>query len=64
MLKDERMGHVDSSMSARYSHVTDAMRRDLMQGLTRLWEEALAQRRALSPGSPVAGLDRLLRASH
>ncbi|MEU7313070.1 LacI family DNA-binding transcriptional regulator [Streptomyces sp. NPDC007083] len=62
VLKDERMGHVDSSMSAHYSHVTDEMRRDLVEGLTRLWEEALDQRRALSPGSPVAVLDRLLRA--
>lgn len=61
-LKDERMGHTDSSISAHYSHVTDEMRVRLVQGLTRLWEEALDQRRALSPTSSVATLDRLLRA--
>ena len=37
------------------------MRRRLLDGLTELWEAALDARRALSPGSPVAILDRLLR---
>ncbi|MFG3254961.1 LacI family DNA-binding transcriptional regulator [Streptomyces sp. NPDC048172] len=60
-LKDERMGHTDSSISAHYSHVTNDMRQNLMQGLTRLWEEALEQRRELCSGSPVAVLDGLLR---
>jgi hypothetical protein len=60
-LKDERMGHVDGSVQARYSHVTASMRHRLMADLTELWEAALAARRELSPGSPVAVLDRLLR---
>jgi hypothetical protein len=59
---DERMGHEDSSVQARYSHVTAEMRRRLMEGLTALWEEALDVRRVVSPGSPVAVLDALLRA--
>jgi hypothetical protein len=58
---DERMGHTDSSISARYAHVTDAMRQRLTAGLTEQWEASLAARRELSPGSPVAVLDALLR---
>jgi integrase len=60
-LMDERMGHEDGSVQARYSHVTPAMRRRLLDGLTELWQAALDERRALAPGSPVAVLDRLLR---
>jgi integrase len=59
-LMDDRMGHEDGSVQARYSHITPAMRQQLLDGLTRLWLEALDARRALSPRSPVATLDRLL----
>lgn len=37
-LKDERMGHEDGSVQARYSHITPDMRRDLLGGLTGMWE--------------------------
>jgi hypothetical protein len=37
-----------------------SIRRRLLDGLTELWEAALAERRALAPRSPVAVLDRLL----
>src|SRR5262249_7028548 len=57
---DHRTGAEDGSAQARYSHVTAAMRRKLLDGLTGLWEAALAARRALAQGSPVAVLDRLL----
>jgi integrase len=60
-LMDERMGHEDGSVQARYSHVTAAMRRQLLEGLTGVWEAALEARRAIVPGSPVDVLDRLLR---
>jgi integrase len=60
-LMDERMGHEDGSVQARYSHITAAMRRQLLDGITGLWVAALDVRRAISPGSPVAALDRLLR---
>ncbi|WP_019354723.1 tyrosine-type recombinase/integrase, partial [Streptomyces sp. AA1529] len=40
VLKDERMGHVDGSVSARYSHVTAGMREELIAGLTVLWNES------------------------
>jgi hypothetical protein len=60
-LMDERMGHEDGSVQARYSHVTPAMRQQLLDGLTGLWLAALDARRELAPGSPVAVLDRLLR---
>jgi hypothetical protein len=60
-LMDERMGHEDGSVQATYSHITAAMRRQLLDGLTGQWHAALDARRAMSPGSPVAVLDRLLR---
>ncbi|GAA2827604.1 hypothetical protein GCM10010505_59800 [Kitasatospora aburaviensis] len=60
-LKDERMGHEDGSVQARYSHITPEMRGELMEGLTRMWLTSLEARRRMSPGSPVAVLDALLR---
>jgi hypothetical protein len=61
-LMDERMGHEDGSVQARYDHITAEMRSRLMAGLTRLWGEALDARRVMDPGSPVAVLDALLKA--
>jgi integrase len=60
-LMDDRMGHADGTVQGRYSHVTAEMRRRLNVGLTDMWESALAVRRELHPGSPVAALDALLR---
>lgn len=60
-LKDERMGHEDGSVQARYSHVTAEMRRRLLDGLTELWLAALEERRRMAAGSPVAVLDALLK---
>ena len=60
-LKDERMGHLDGSVQARYSPITQSMRQTLMDGLTELWHAALAARLELSPESPAAVLDRLLK---
>jgi len=60
-LMDERMGHEDGSVQARYSHVTAPMLARLLDGLTDLWHAALEERRAMAPGSPVTVLDRLLR---
>jgi hypothetical protein len=51
-------GRADGSVQALYAHVTDGMLRDLLDGLTRVWEQALAERRQPSPRSPVAVLDR------
>jgi AraC-like DNA-binding protein len=59
-LMDERMGHEDGSVQARYSHVTAEMRRLLMERLTEKWEAALAARRVMCPRSPVVTLDALL----
>ena len=61
VLMDERMGHLDSSVSARYAHVTPGMRQRLMSGLTTQWEAALDARLALNDHSPVAVLDALLQ---
>jgi integrase len=60
-LIDERMGHADGSVQARYTHITARMRGRLVDALTEVWEAALAERRKISPGSPVSVLDRLLR---
>ncbi|MEF3118589.1 LacI family DNA-binding transcriptional regulator [Streptomyces chrestomyceticus] len=62
VLMDERMGHIDSSVSARYAHVTPGMRRRLMLGLTQQWEAALDARLAMCPTSPVRVLNDLLLA--
>jgi integrase len=59
-LMDERMGHEDGSVQARYSHITPDMRSRLMKGLSDQWERALDARRELSRRSPVAVLDEPL----
>ncbi|MFD3608965.1 LacI family DNA-binding transcriptional regulator [Streptomyces atroolivaceus] len=61
VLMDERMGHEDGSVGARYSHVTDSMRALLMEQLTEVWLESLDDRLAISPRSSVPVLDRLLQ---
>jgi integrase len=60
-LMDDQMGHSDGSVQARYAHATREMTRRLLDGLTAAWLTALAARRELSPRSPVAVLDRLLK---
>ncbi|WP_207944359.1 hypothetical protein [Actinomadura rubrisoli] len=59
VLIDERMGHEDGSVQRRYTHVIAKMRE---HELTGQWEQSLAARLAMAPGSPVAALDELLRA--
>ncbi|HEV2780376.1 MAG TPA: LacI family DNA-binding transcriptional regulator [Actinophytocola sp.] len=60
-LMDDRLGHLDGSVQARYDHITAPMRQRLLDGLTEEWETALDARRALCPRSPVTVLDDLLR---
>ncbi|MEU9974096.1 LacI family DNA-binding transcriptional regulator [Streptomyces sp. NPDC051014] len=62
VLMDQRMGHIDASVSARYAHVTPGMRRRLMAGLTEQWEASLDARRRMHPRSSLVVLERLLRA--
>jgi integrase len=47
-LADQRMGHEDGSIQARYTHITPIMRQRLMSGLTELWESALDARSLLA----------------
>ncbi|MBK3571861.1 LacI family DNA-binding transcriptional regulator [Streptomyces sp. MBT62] len=61
-LMDERLGHEDGSVQSRYDHITAGMRQRLMNALTGMWEEALNAHREMSPGSPVAALNALLKA--
>ncbi len=60
-LMDERMGHVDGSVQARYSHITREMRQALMANLTEEWEAALDARLTMCATSPVAVLNDLLQ---
>jgi hypothetical protein len=60
-LMDERMGHIDGSVQARYSHITREMRQELLANLTAEWESSLDARFAMCPTSPVAVLNDLLQ---
>ncbi|GHG60540.1 LacI family DNA-binding transcriptional regulator [Streptomyces griseocarneus] len=60
-LMDERLGHLDGSVQARYDHISPDMRQTLMEGLTAVWETALEARRMMWPTSPVRALGVLLR---
>lgn len=60
-LMDERLGHMDGSVQARYTHITREMRHDLLANLTAEWEASLDARLAMSDTSPVGVLDALLR---
>jgi integrase len=60
VLMDERMGHIDTSVSANYAHVTDTMHARLMTDLTTAWHASLDARLRLAPSSAVPVLERLL----
>lgn len=62
VLTEERFGHRNGTVSARYKHVSRSMRIELLDDLTSLWSRTLDERLALSPRSPVAALDKLLLA--
>lgn len=59
-LKDQRMGHEDGRVGARYSHVSKAMRDKLVAALQDRWTGALAERARIHPHSAVPILDDLL----
>ncbi len=60
-LMDERMGHIDGSVQARYTHITREMRQELLANLTAEWEASLDFWLAMCHTSPVAVLNELLR---
>jgi integrase len=62
VLAEHRLGHEMPGIAGRYTHVTDAMRRELTQAMERAWTEALDGRLAMAERSPVAALDGLLQA--
>lgn len=62
ILSHERLGHELGGVGARYTHVTDSMRAELVDALTERWNRALDARLRLDPHSPVAVLDELLAA--
>ena len=60
VLSHDRLGHRMSGIAAVYSHVTPAMRAELMSALTGCWERSL-EAGAMNPHSPVPVLDALLQ---
>jgi hypothetical protein len=62
VLIEERFGHLNGTVSARYKHVSQDMRAELLANLTVLWNKTLDERLVLNPRSPVAALDNLLLA--
>lgn len=61
VLKSDRMGHRVPGIRGVYSHISDRMRTELVEALQRRWEQALAERFAFCPTSPVGVLDKLLQ---
>jgi hypothetical protein len=62
VLQSERMGHEVPGIRGVYSHVSPAMRAELMANLEERWQTALAERGRIAPGSSVHLLDELLAA--
>jgi integrase len=60
IMSETHLRHDIPGISGAYRHVTPAMRRDLSAAMAGGWEEALGERLAMSPSSPVAVLARLL----
>ena len=60
VIQMDRRGHALQGMDRVYTHVTTEMREQLCAALGDLWQTAIKDRRALSPRSNVALLDRLL----
>jgi len=60
VLRHDRLGHRMKGIQAPYSHVSQSMPEELKRALQRRWEEALDERIAMCPRSPVALLDELL----
>ncbi|MDB4873015.1 MAG: LacI family transcriptional regulator [Gemmatimonadales bacterium] len=61
ILQADRLGHEVPGMRGVYTHVSDGMRKQLMEALQRRWEAALDKRLAIDPHSPVPILEGLLR---
>lgn len=59
VLSHDRLGHELGGIAGRYSHVTAATREELTGQLTRRWKQAVDDRAAVAPDSPVTGLDGL-----
>ncbi|MGI8333411.1 tyrosine-type recombinase/integrase [Actinomadura scrupuli] len=57
----ERLGHRIAGVQGIYSHVTDAMRLQILEALQQLWEDVLRARFELCPRSAAPVLDRLLK---
>jgi integrase len=62
LLRSERMGHEVPGMRGVYGHVSPAMRADLKAVLQERWQDAMRERKRVSPRSVVPVLDALLTA--
>jgi len=63
VIQMDRRGHAMQGMDQIYTHVTPEMRQLLCEVLEKLWQDAVAERRATCPRSPVPLLDRILTAT-
>jgi integrase len=61
VLQSERMGHEVPGMRGVYSHVSRAMRADLVAALQERWQVALQARARITSHSSAAAVDALLR---
>ena len=60
ILAEQRLGHQVPGMRGLYAHASNRMRDDLRAALQARWEEALSDRAAINPHSPVPLLNELL----
>lgn len=60
ILAEYRLGHDVPGMRGLYTHVSDAMRQDLMGKFETRWDTSLQARAAINPHSPLPLLDELL----
>jgi Phage integrase family len=60
ILAEQRLGHEVPGMRGLYAHASDRMRDDLKAALQTRWEDALRDRAAIHPHSPVPLVDELL----
>lgn len=61
ILQADRLGHEVPGMRGVYTHVSDEMRKQLMEALQRRWEATLDKRLTMDPHSPLPILEMLLR---
>jgi hypothetical protein len=60
ILAEQRLGHQVPGMRGLYAHASPRMREELTDALQSRWQQALRDRAAIDPHSPVPLLNNLL----